>query len=436
MDILRAITVVIGVVGILAYTKGDNDPIQPGSPLIGEDENNFMINNILFTSNGHKDLNIKYWLLHFEYDFGYFLENIPDFLGDMKIYLDQSKVTSLVAHNYGSDTNMEIAKLYSHILGTQVQTLELLYDKILHVYDKSIQIKNLIIKNRTRHTRSLLPISGIFSALFGVVSEEQINIISNRITSLEQNNNKINHFVESSLSALNESYIMIKQNRHSIYDLQVYHNKVYSDLFNLTNNVNQYISINSQFLSESSQNQRLISQAKEVLTSIQHDMDTGISHLADLYKGKLPTSLIPPAKLKETLTEISGLLHSSLSLPFDLEDNLLLYYKNIFCTSSRKHNHLSIGCSIPITDSKKQLKFFKATPFPFPIKDPNENFAIAQIIADLPYIAITRDQTEVAILSKNSYNQCMDSPNSYCHLKSALRMLIRDRPVVHVYAVK
>ena len=99
MDILRAITVVIGVVGILAYTKGDNDPIQPGSPLIGEDENNFMINNILFTSNGHKDLNIKYWLLHFEYDFGYFLENIPDFLGDMKIYLDQSKVTSLVAHN-------------------------------------------------------------------------------------------------------------------------------------------------------------------------------------------------------------------------------------------------------------------------------------------------------------------------------------------------
>ena len=65
--------------------------LESASPLKGLDENNFFVKNVLFTSNGNKNLNIKFWLLHFQYDFGYFSDNIPNFLNDMEIYIDQSK---------------------------------------------------------------------------------------------------------------------------------------------------------------------------------------------------------------------------------------------------------------------------------------------------------------------------------------------------------
>ena len=407
---------------------------ESASPLKGLDENNFFVKNVLFTSNGNKNLNIKFWLLHFQYDFGYFSDNIPNFLNDMEIYIDQSKETQLIAHNYGSATNIDVANLFSHILGTQLEAIELLYNQLTKLNNKILQVKNLIHHKGTRQTRAILPISGLFSALFGVVSESQIQSISDKIQNLEQKNEHINHFIDSSLTALNESYILIRENRHKIYDLEVYHEKIYRDLFNKSQDMNQYVGLNSQYISESTQNQRLITQAKQVLSDLQHDFDMAITQLGDLSLGKLPTSLVPPEKLRDTLQQISELLHTSLALPFDLENDLLLYYKNIFCTTARKPKGLSVACSIPITDSKRQLRFFKANAFPFPIKDANEVSAVAKVILDHQYVALTRDQTEIALLTKKDFEQCMSTPNNYCHLRSALTKIqfYKDSCVVNL----
>ena len=66
MDVFRVIFL-IGIIWIgLEQVSLGEDNI---SPLIGTNDDNFLVENVLFQSNGNKNLNIKFWVLHFEYKF-------------------------------------------------------------------------------------------------------------------------------------------------------------------------------------------------------------------------------------------------------------------------------------------------------------------------------------------------------------------------------
>ena len=104
-------------------------------------------------------------------------------------------------------------------------TFEGLHQEVLYLESVEVSIKNDIsqlspIANPVRKRRSLLPFVGdALSWLFGTVSESDLKQIRNQISSLALNQRRIIHVVEQGLTIINESRVVIRENRQSIIEV-------------------------------------------------------------------------------------------------------------------------------------------------------------------------------------------------------------------------
>ncbi len=236
----------------------DDPLVSTLGPLEGLNSNSKFLKNVLFTTEAHKNLNFKYWLLNLDLTFGKFAENVPQFLREMKIYLRESSTATLFAHQYSGPIDLQLAELFSKLLSTQFEKMEQLRKKIETTYQTVIAIENMLHFGGTRQARSILPLDGVFHFLFNSVSQNQVNSLAAQMASLQTQNEEFAHFAETQVTALNTTFIEVKANREKIYDLEVYHEEVYSDLFNRSLQTDQYVSILAQFVSDNSQNVELI----------------------------------------------------------------------------------------------------------------------------------------------------------------------------------
>ena len=100
-----------------------------------------------------------------------------------------------------------------------------MHQEVLYLESVEVSIKNDIaqlspIANPVRKRRSLLLFVGdALSWLFGTVSESDLKQIRNQISSLALNQHRIIHVVEQGLTIVNESRVLIRENRQSIIEI-------------------------------------------------------------------------------------------------------------------------------------------------------------------------------------------------------------------------
>ena len=100
-----------------------------------------------------------------------------------------------------------------------------MHQEVLYLESVEVSIKNDIaqlspIANPVRKRRSLLLFVGdALSWLFGTVSESDLKQIRNQISSLALNQRRIIHVVEQGLTIINESRVLIRENRRSIIEI-------------------------------------------------------------------------------------------------------------------------------------------------------------------------------------------------------------------------
>ena len=394
---------------------------QDETALVLHNDDQFL-DNILFRGTGSRNLKLKHWSIHFSYTYGKFAENIPDFLDDLVNYVKQAEQTNILMHSYSSSASLQVGQLFSRLLSEQIRAINDVFEKILQTHEKIIDVKKMLNSNGiARKKRSLLPVGGLLSAIFGTGSEKDILRLTRRIQNLEKSSEAINHFAEDSISAINSSYVFIKQNRQKIFDLESLNTEIFNDLFNRSAVHQQYISLQSQYLTESSQHVETLFKAQQVLNELKSHFDTSLTEISILGQNRLPSTLLRPGQLKDLLLEIRSHLPSQLSLPYEIPSHLIFYYNHMDCMTLRGKNKLIINCNVGLLDSQAQFRFFEVQSFPF-IMSPEEDSpgVLARIQPDITYFGVSRDETKVTIMTKKDYRECMQKSINFCHLKSAI----------------
>ena len=95
--------------------------------------------------------------------------------------------------------------------------VDLLTDEYTSVYNNFDEYQTMSCK---RNERSLIPIIGqLMSTLFGTVSENDLENINRNMNALANNQEKIIHDLDISLSVLNLMKMQVAENKRSIMDL-------------------------------------------------------------------------------------------------------------------------------------------------------------------------------------------------------------------------
>ena len=101
--------------------------------------------------------------------------------------------------------------------------------------------ENYKILHNGKDKRSLLPFVGqLMSSLFGTVSENDLENINRNIDILADNQEKIVHDLEMSLSILNMTRVQVSENRRSIMDLIICVQKLDDKILELQHSVEEH----------------------------------------------------------------------------------------------------------------------------------------------------------------------------------------------------
>ena len=189
-------------------------------------------------------------------------------------------------------------------------TFEGLHQEVLYLESVEVSIKNDIaqlspIANPIRKRRSLLPFVGdALSLLFGTVSESDLKQIRNQISSLALNQRRIIHVVEQGLTIINESRVLIRENRQSIIEIIGSIREMDVKINQVTHELARRIKENRRFLEVYARIDLLIDEIN-VLIHNAGSFLTGLRAQLDyLALGKLSTRIINPLRLRLLLLEI------------------------------------------------------------------------------------------------------------------------------------
>ena len=126
--------------------------------------------------------------------------------------------------------------------------VSLLSDTYMSVFD-NFEEYDALSMNTTRHKRSILPILGeLLHTLIGFLSEKDLENINKNINVLANNQERIIHHLDISLSVLNLTSKQFAENRRSIMDLVIVIQKLDSKIRNLRQSFEQKFIRLEQFI--------------------------------------------------------------------------------------------------------------------------------------------------------------------------------------------
>jgi len=275
----------------------------------------------------------------------------------------------------------------------------------------------------SRITRSLLPFVGsALSQLFGVVSEDQMRQVRNRLQTLKTNQDRIIHVVDESLTMIKETRALVSENREAIRRLNVASNELNEKTLSLTRQI-AHIDNQIYFIEVSIAMQELFVIVRQLLAELSLTVHDLHHHVNDALHGKLSTTLISPSQLKETLIAIKRKLPKSVTMPFPLNKNGLHdFYSFVPTTLMLVDNEIHVLLLVPITRDEPPLSIFQIVTVP--VFHQNRK-ATAEFHTETSFIAISQDKRYFAMLDTVTDQTCLS--NKYCKL-TAIMYSVRTYP--------
>lgn len=169
--------------------------------------------NIVFQKVNEVSTTRAKWLATLVIDFNEFDQFMSKVESDIRI------AKSLLDFAWPRDTkNIEGFDALKNTVNGLRQEIEYLSKMEVDIKTSVNHVRSLTQTKRNR--RSLLPfVGGALSWLFGTITEADIGQIKSQVSNLAKNQQTIIHAVEQSLTVINESRAMIRENRQSVIDI-------------------------------------------------------------------------------------------------------------------------------------------------------------------------------------------------------------------------
>ena len=309
-------------------------------------------------------------------------------------------------------------------LATDFQNLVSEISELSSTYQELRKLDNLPRKYRKK--RSLVPLIGtIGSYLFGIASESDLNAVKRNIHKLSNNQNRIVHVLNESLSLMNISRGEIKQNRDKINEVI---RSVQALSYGLKRIQLQEIEL-KHMIKILVRSITALRRVRSNFLGLFRNLRTFQLQLNMLSQGSLSPVVIKPETLLEILNEIKGQLRPPYVLPKDPDSNLWHYYKTLKVSTVIRNRKLIMVINIPLVDTNSRLELFEVFNLHFP-GEGNLAASTAQYQIEAKGLAMNYGRTEYMLLSEHDIAMCNHQLDSYCELNNVRYMVGAKRHCV------
>ena len=279
----------------------------------------------------------------------------------------------------------------------------------------------------SRKKRALIPFIGdIGNFLFGWSTDEQIDGVKTAVKTLSDNQEKLTHVVEQSLTIINKTREDVRINRDRIGIMNIGIAKLKREISDWANKAMTEFNIIRQYLYMYIQLKGVIDSAQEILFETVQYFNTLKSQMDMLASGQVTPSTIQPENLRTLLREIDRKLPSSLQLPVDPEKNLWLFYRLMTAKTVFDDDRMLMIIDIPLVNFLQRLQIYKI--YNLPIAHPEmyindtspktSKHITALYEVETNVIGIDTSRSNYVLLHKEEAKACIESNSKFCQITS------------------
>ena len=281
--------------------------------------------------------------------------------------------------------------------------------------------KKMLTPDPPRTKRSLFPFLGnILHGLAGVPTEDDMNRFNQHLNELELHDNELTHIIKDSLTIVNVTKYQLNHVSETVNSMNTAMQVFQDTVYNSTEEV--YDDLGKLEL-----NFRCWGHNSALITTLLHNLDTVNQHiqtldviLTDILQGQLTVNVLPPNQLRKLLLEIKHNIAQDLKLPFDIESNLLQYYQTTQTYLISTDQGPAVVITIPLKSIMTQFHLYQITHVPIPYRNTS---LLLHYDIQYPYVALSRDNTQIVYLNEREYYECIQPTMSLCHFKSPSRFI-------------
>lgn len=312
------------------------------------------------------------------------------------------------------------------VTGYQMRFLEEESKTMNRRLDQVTEILNGITETSTpaerRHKRGLANIGGTaLKFLFGTADDNDLSRIHQKFDDISVQHQEMVHSIQASASLLNRTYGMLKRNSATLEEVV----KATRNIQNEINSIHEQIRrnhdstlriVDAHFTINA--NLRLLG---FVISSIEHNVTQLMLALDKISQGRLSTSIINPAKLRDTLSSIIELLPNDYTFlhPVRLSD-IYNFYLTSRTYALAYDKTIRILVDLPLTTLGRTFALYKVTPFHHFNSESNTTVSIKP---KFPFFAITDDAQAYYEMDYMEVAGCTGSTWKICKPFKAVRRL-------------
>ena len=217
--------------------------------------------------------------------------------------------------------SMDLDTSHNHLISLTQHDISLAISDITEANQRFLNITDKIHNDNNRHKRSLLPLGGLFSFLFGTADQNDLNDIKKDVQTINDNQVNQAEVLNDIVSISNVSRTLIKENREKINDMIENIGELYQSLDIIKGDMKALFKTRRFFLIYSEARIHL-ERLRGSIQTLKDDINRFNQILTMLVSGKLSPALIDPTHLQIELISIQQQLPPTITLPEDTTQNV------------------------------------------------------------------------------------------------------------------
>ena len=348
------------------------------------------------------------------------LKPFGDFLDGLSATLNESRITTGALNIRYNASKTASFGIILNGLKTELEDLRTMHGDIIRTFD-DVQT----LRKRQRH--SLLPIVGTaLSFLFGTVSEDDLNSIKQDVNNLANNQKKISHIVEKTLTILDTTRLEVSENRQAIDGLIVALPTVSIQIQRIKVEIQREIADLKLFVAIYAEIDIHVSELTRIINAARFQLEKLMPQFSMLSLGHLSPATISPSTLRALLMDIKRQLSATLYLTHDPVFDFGTYYRFLTCVSTLDDSKAYIMVSLPLVNINDKFELYKVHYLPSITQRTNELLSRTQydIAAayelESNYFAINPERTKFLFLSETDVQTCTLQALKFCGLRNPI----------------
>ena len=275
------------------------------------------------------------WIISSDIDFGPYSEAMANIRNYSTFVRNSIHIFSGSLRDVTDRRHQRLLNMTWHDVNNTADSLDQIYTNFVNL----VKIMKSQTLNHKISKRSILPLQGILSFLFGTVDKRDLDEVKRNVKILYDNQIKQGEVLDDTISITNISRALITENRHMINSIIDSILILNDTLANIQKDI-QPLFVTRRFLLTHAEVLVHSHRLRVAGSDIRNDINKCGKYLDTLISGKLSPTLADPIHLCNELLRIQKELPPTIELPENPANNIWHYYKylTIFCTPCWQNN--------------------------------------------------------------------------------------------------